>query len=69
MQPKVVIVISVMKVLEKEVNEAIQLAGITSVQYSKAIAFPAHSKTNADNCVKGLVEILNELLEREILVD
>ncbi|RYY05929.1 MAG: hypothetical protein EOP43_07730 [Sphingobacteriaceae bacterium] len=63
-KPKVVI--TVMKVLEKEVNEAIKLSGITSIQYSKAVAFPAHSKTNADRCVEELVEILNMLLEREI---
>lgn len=63
-QPKVVI--TVMKVLENEVNQAVKLAGITSVEYQKAIPFPAHSKTNADNCVKTLTEILNELLEKEI---
>jgi hypothetical protein len=67
LQPKVVI--TVMKVLEKEILEAVKLSAITSVEYTKAIAFPAHSKTNADKCVKELVEILNELLEREILVD
>jgi len=63
------VVVTVMKVLEKEVLEAARLSGITSVLFTKAVAFPAHSKTNADKCVKGLVEILNELLEREILVD
>ncbi len=63
------VVVTVMKVLEKEVLEAVRLSGITSVLFTKAVAFPAHSKTNADKCVKGLVEILNELLEREILVD
>ncbi|RYE36594.1 MAG: hypothetical protein EOP42_02795 [Sphingobacteriaceae bacterium] len=67
MQPKVVI--TVMKVLEKEVLEAIKLAEITSVEYTKAIAFPAHSKTNADKCVAELVAVLNELLEKEIWVD
>ena len=67
MQPKVVI--TVMKVLEKEVGEAVALSETTSVQYSKAIAFPAHSKTNADKCTKALIEILNELLEKEIFVD
>jgi len=67
LQPKVVI--TVMKVLEKEVLEAIQLSEITSVQYTKAIAFPAHSKTNADKCVSELVGILEELLEKEIWDD
>jgi hypothetical protein len=67
MQPKVVI--TVMKVLEKEVIEAIKLAAITSVKYTKAIAFPAHSKTNADKCVNELVAILNELLEKQIWGD
>ncbi len=64
-QPKVVV--TVMKVLEKEVLEAIRLSAITSVQYTKAIAFPAHSKTNADKCVNELVVVLNELVEMEIL--
>jgi hypothetical protein len=67
LQPKVVI--TVMKVLEKEVIEAIRLSAITSVNYTSAIAFPAHSKTNADKCVKELVAILNELLEKNIWVD
>jgi hypothetical protein len=66
-QPKVVV--TVMKVLEKEVLEAIQLSGIASVQYTKAIAFPAHSKTNADKCVKGMIEIFNEFLEKNLLVE
>ncbi len=66
-KPKVVI--TVMKVLEKEVLAAIKLAGITSVEYTKAIAFPAHSKTNADKCVQELVAVLNELVERGILVE
>ncbi len=61
LQPKVVI--TVMKVLEKEVLEAIRLSEITSVQYTKAIAFPAHSKTNADKCVSELVAVLEELVE------
>jgi len=67
MQPKVVI--TVMKVLEKEVLEAVRLSGITSVLFTKAIAFPTHSKTNADKCVSELVGILEELLERGIWVD
>ncbi len=66
LQPEVVI--TVMKVLEKEVLEAIRLSGIGSVPYTKAIAFPAHSKTNADKCVKELVAVLEELLELGILV-
>ncbi len=66
-QPKVVI--TVMKVLEKEVLEAVKLSAITSVEYTKAIAFPAHSKTNADKCVNELVAVLNELLERDIFKD
>ncbi|WP_299289614.1 hypothetical protein [uncultured Mucilaginibacter sp.] len=61
LQPKVVI--TVMKVLEKEVLEAVRLSGIGSVAYTKAIAFPAHSKTNADKCVNELVAVLEELLE------
>ncbi len=60
-QPKAVI--TVMKVLEKEVNAAIELSGVTSVAFRKAIAFPAHSKTNADKCVSELVGILEELVE------
>ena len=67
LQPKVVV--TVMKVLEKEVLEAIRLSGITSVQYTKAIAFPAHSKTNADKCVSELVAVLEELLEKGFLGD
>lgn len=67
LQPKVVI--TVMKVMENKILEAVKLSAITSVKYAKAIAFPAHSKTNADKCVKELVLILNELLERGILVD
>ena len=63
-QPKVVI--TVMKILEKEVDEAVRLSQITSIQYRKAIAFPAHSKTNADKCVQELVWILKELVEKEI---
>jgi len=66
LQPKVVI--TVMKVLEKEVLEAIQLSEITSVKFTSAVAFPAHSKTNADKCVSELVGILEELLEDGILV-
>jgi hypothetical protein len=61
LQPQVVI--TVMKVLEKEVLEAIQLSGIGSVEFSKAVAFPAHSKTNADKCVRELVVVLGELVE------
>lgn len=64
LQPKVVI--TVMKALEKEILEAIKLSGICSVEYTKAIAFPAHSKTNADKCVHGLIAILNELFGKEI---
>lgn len=64
-QPKVVI--TVMKVLEKEVKEAIQQSGINTVEYDKAIAFPAHSKTNADKCVKELVAVLEELVEVGVL--
>ncbi len=67
LQPKVVV--TVMKVLEKEVLEAVRLSGITSVLFTKAIVFPAHSKTNADKCVSELVGILEELVERGILVD
>ncbi|MGI4022214.1 MAG: hypothetical protein ACRYFA_11975 [Janthinobacterium lividum] len=66
LQPKVII--TVMKVLENNILEAVKLSAITSVEYTKAIAFPAHSKTNADKCVKELVEILNELLEQKILI-
>jgi hypothetical protein len=65
LQPQVVI--TIMKVLEKEVLEAIRLAEITSVTYTKAIAFPAHSKTNADKCVNELVGVLEELVEAGIL--
>ncbi len=65
LQPKVVV--TVMKVLEKEVLEAVRLSGIDSVQYTKAIAFPAHSKTNADKCVNELVVVLEELVEIGIL--
>ncbi len=66
MQPKVVV--TVMKVLEKEVNAAIEISGLTSVAFRKAVAFPAHSKTNADKCVSELVGILEELVEDGILV-
>ncbi len=66
-QPKAVI--TVMKVLEKEVNEAIGLAKITSVQFTAAVAFPAHSKANVDKCVGELVAVLNELLDQNILED
>ncbi len=58
-----------MKVLEKEVNAAIELSGLTSVVFRKAVAFPAHSKTNADKCVSELMGILEELVEIGILVD
>jgi len=64
LQPKVVV--TVMKVLEKEVNAAIELSGLTSVAFRKAVAFPAHSKTNADKCVSELVGILEELMERGV---
>lgn len=67
LQPKVVI--TVMKVLENNILEAVKLSDIICVEYTKAIAFPAHSKTNADKCISELVTILNELLELEILVD
>ena len=67
MQPKVII--TVMKVLDREVSEAVKLSAITCVEYTKAIAFPAHSKTNADKCVKELVTILNELLKTNIWLD
>ena len=61
LQPEVVV--TVMKVLEKEVNAAIELSGLTSVVFRKSVAFPAHSKTNADKCVSELVGILEELVE------
>lgn len=64
MQPQVVV--TVMKVLEKETLEAIGLSGINSVRYTKAIAFPAHSKTNADKCVRELVVVLEELVEQKV---
>ncbi len=67
LQPKVVV--TVMKVLEKEVNAAIEISGLTSVAFRKAVAFPAHSKTNADKCVSELMGILEELVEIGILVD
>ncbi len=41
----------------------------TAMQYERAIAFSAHSKINANKCVNELVGILEELLEREVLVD
>jgi len=65
MKPKVVV--TMMKVLEPEVNKAIELSAITSVQYAKAVPFPAHSQTNVDKCIAALVEVLEELLDREII--
>lgn len=62
-----VVVITVMKVLEKEVKAAIQLSGIDTVQHEKAIAFPAHSKTNADKCVSELMTVLEELVEEGVM--
>jgi len=61
-QPKVFI--TVMKVLKKS-----KRSYPTAMQYERAIAFSAHSKINANKCVNELVGILEELLEREVLVD
>lgn len=58
-QPKAVI--TVMKVLEKEVNKTIGLAEITSVQFNVAVAFPAHSKTNADKRAQELLSGFGEV--------
>lgn len=65
MKPKVVI--TMMKVLEPEVNKAIESSGITSVQYTRAVPFPAHSQTNVEKCIAALVEVLEELLEGKII--
>ncbi|MVN21552.1 hypothetical protein [Mucilaginibacter arboris] len=67
MRPKVVI--TMMKVLEPEVNKAIELSAIASVQYTKAVPFPAHSQINVDKCIAALVEVLEALMERNMLSD
>ncbi len=55
-QPETVIIL--MKALEKQVQQAIDLSGIKSIRHQTTVSYPAGSDTNRLACISGLVEIL-----------
>ncbi len=55
-QPETVIIL--MKALEKQVQQAIDLSEIQSIQNQTTVSYPAGSNTNYLACVRGLVSIL-----------
>lgn len=55
-QPETVIIL--MKALEKQVQQAIDLSGIQSIRHQTTVSYPAGSDANRLACIRGLVEIL-----------
>lgn len=55
-QPETVIIL--MKALEKQVQQAIDLSGIKTIQHQTTVSYPAGSDTNRLACIRGLVAIL-----------
>ncbi|RYE36514.1 MAG: hypothetical protein EOP42_03040 [Sphingobacteriaceae bacterium] len=55
-QPETVIIL--MKALEKQVQQAIDLSAITSIKHQTTVSYPAGSDTNRLACIRGLVAIL-----------
>ncbi len=60
-QPETVIIL--MKALEKQVQQAIDLSGIKSIKQQTTVSYPAGSNTNYLACVRGLVSILQTAVE------
>lgn len=63
-QPETVII--VMKALEKQVQQAIDLSGIQSIQNQATVSYPAGSNTNYLACVRGLVTILKVAVDLDL---
>jgi len=60
-QPETAIIL--MKALEKQVQQAIDLSGIKSIRHQTTVSYPAGSDTNRLACIRGLVEILKVSVE------
>jgi len=60
-QPETVIIL--MKALEKQVRQAIDLSGIKSIRHQTTVSYPAGSDANRLACIRGLVEILKVSVE------
>ncbi len=60
-QPETVIIL--MKALEKQVQQAIDLSGIKSIRQQTTVSYPAGSNTNYLACVRGLVAILQTAVD------
>lgn len=55
-QPEVVIIL--MKDIQKQVAEAVEISGISSVRLITAVPYPAGSDTNKRNCIAAIVSLL-----------
>ncbi len=55
-QPEVIIIL--MKDIQKQVAEALDLSGITSVRLLSAVPYPAGSDTNRKNCIAEVADLL-----------
>lgn len=55
-EPEVIIVL--MKDIQKQVAEALDMSGITSVRQFEAVPYPAGSDTNQKNCIAEIVGLL-----------
>ncbi len=60
-QPETVII--VMKALEKQLQQAIDLSGIKTIKQQTTVSYPAGSNTNYLACVSGLVAILQTAVD------
>ena len=60
-QPETVII--VMKALEKQVQQAIDLSEVKSIKQQITVSYPAGSNTNYLACVRGLVSILQTAVD------
>lgn len=56
-QPEVIIVL--MKDIQKQVAEALEMSGITSVRQFEAVPYPAGSDTNQKNCIAEIIGLLS----------
>ncbi|MGI4805332.1 MAG: hypothetical protein ACRYFL_11205 [Janthinobacterium lividum] len=60
-QPETVIIL--MKALEKQVQQAIDLSEIKSIKQQTTVSYPAGSDTNRLACIRGLVAILQTAVD------
>ncbi|GHB56525.1 uracil-DNA glycosylase family protein [Persicitalea jodogahamensis] len=58
-KPEMVIVL--MKEIQKQVVEAVEISGIDSVRLLEAVPYPAGSDTNRKNCIAEIASLLRNL--------